>query len=69
MALELWDNPHLSESVRLETALAEIARLKAQIDLYETAPVVAYMSSRNGFIAKENKNPEYNIQLVKKVRL
>lgn len=30
---------------------------------------VAYQSVLNGFIAKENKNPEYNIPLFTKVQL
>lgn len=33
--------------------------------LAEEATPVAYQSTRNGFIAKENKNPEYNTPLYK----
>lgn len=27
--------------------------------------IVAYMNSKNGFISKENKNPDYNVPLCK----
>lgn len=80
MALELWNNPHLSESVRLEIAIGEIDLLRNMyaklytehqelVTLLNASDTVAYQSSRNGFISKENKNPDYNLPLIVKPNL
>ena len=45
---------------------AENERLEAELTKYLDAPVVAWQSPRNGFICKENKNPEYNKPLMVK---
>ena len=37
--------------------------LRAKITEMERQEPVAWMSSRNGFICKENKNPDYNVPL------
>lgn len=36
---------------------------EAQIEQMERQEPVAWMNSRNGFICKENKNPDYNVPL------
>lgn len=41
----------------------ENSMLRAKIAAFESRTPIAWMSSRNGFICKENKNPEYNIPL------
>ena len=38
-------------------------RLEAKVEEMEQQKPVAWMSSRNGFICKENKNPDYNVPL------
>lgn len=45
-------------------AADRIQELEAKLAVYESAPVVAYQSKRNGFIVKETKNPEYNTPLI-----
>ena len=37
--------------------------LRAKIEAMEKQEPVAWMNSRNGFICKENKNPDYNVPL------
>ncbi len=39
-------------------------KLQAKIKAMEKQEPVAWMSSRNGFIVKENKNPDYNLPLI-----
>ena len=39
------------------------ARLQSKIEAMERQEPVAWLSSRNGFICKENKNPDYNVPL------
>ena len=46
-----------------QDARKEIERLRAKIEAMEKQKPVAWMNSRNGFICKENKNPEYNVPL------
>lgn len=41
----------------------EYTRLRAKIEALEQQKPIAWMSSRNGFICKENKNPDYNVPL------
>ena len=41
-----------------------ITTLQAKIAEMENQKPVAWMSSRNGFIVKENKNPDYNLPLI-----
>lgn len=48
--------PHLPEEV-MDYAEALVAEIQLQSE------PVAFMSTRNGFICKENKNPEYNTPL------
>lgn len=51
---------------RLASLVAEAERdnLRTKIEQMEKQEPVAWMSSRNGFICKENKNPDYNVPLV-----
>ena len=49
---------------RLEAAEKERDDLRARIKEMEQQEPVAWTSSRNGFICKENKNPDYNIPLI-----
>ena len=71
--LNLWQNPFYSVEDRLLFAQVAIEELRkdnealrmAVSDMADKEPLT-YMSSRNGFISKENKNPKYNIPLVKK---
>ena len=78
--LELWKSPHLDFETRLEIAIGEIDLLRNMygklctehqelITLLNNSTVVAYQSSRNGFICKENKNPDYNLPLIVKPEL
>ena len=58
----------LRSSMKFRTSLigrteAERDTLRAKITEMEKQEPVAWMSSRNGFICKENKNPDYNIPL------
>jgi hypothetical protein len=48
---------------RCEDAMNECAALRAKIEQMEKQEPVAWMNSRNGFICKENKNPDYNVPL------
>ena len=71
--LNLWQNPFYSVEDRLlfaQVAIEELrkdnAALRKAVSGMADKEPVAYISSRNGFISKENKNPEYNIPLVKK---
>ena len=48
---------------RLEAAEKERDALRAKIETMEKQGPAAWMSSRNGFICKENKNPDYNVPL------
>ena len=48
---------------RLEAAEKERDALRAKIEALEQQKPVAWMSSRNGCICKENKNPDYNVPL------
>lgn len=41
----------------------EIDTLHTKIEQMEKQEPVAWMNSRNGFICKENKNPDYNVPL------
>lgn len=47
----------------LSFAKDELNRSRAKIAQMEKQEPVAWMSSRNGFICKENKNPDYNVPL------
>lgn len=78
--LELWKNPHLDVETRLEVAIGEIDLLRNMyaklytehqelVTLLNISATVAYQSSRNGFICKENKNPDYNLPLIVKPKL
>ena len=78
--LEIWENPHLDVETRLEVAIGEIdllrnmyANLYAEhqelVTLLNISETVAYQSCRNGFICKENKNPDYNLPLIVKPNL
>lgn len=46
-----------------DAAAKEAKALRAKIAEMEQQEPVAWMSSRNGFICKENKNPDYNVPL------
>lgn len=78
--LELWKSPRLDVETRLEVATGEIDSLRNMyrklytehqelVTLLNNSTVVAYQSSRNGFICKENKNPDYNLPLIVKPEL
>ena len=47
----------------LSFAKDELNRLRAKIEAMENQEPVAWMSSRNGFICKDNKNTDYNMPL------
>ena len=47
----------------LSFAKDELNRLRAKIAEMEKQEPVAWMSSRNGFIVKDNKNHDYNLPL------
>ena len=49
---------------RLEAAEKERDELRAKIEAIEKQKPAAWISSRNGSICKENKNPEYNLPLI-----
>jgi len=49
---------------QLETAEKERDELRAKIEAIEKQKPIAWISSRNGFIAKDNKNHEYNLPLI-----
>jgi len=49
---------------RLEAAEKERDDLLAKIEAIEKQKPIAWISSRNGFIAKDNKNHEYNLPLI-----
>ena len=49
---------------KLEAAEKERDTLRARIEAMENQKPVAWISSRNGFICKENKNPDYNLPLI-----
>lgn len=38
--------------------------LQAKVEAMEKQEPIAWMNSRNGFICKDNKNPDYNVPLV-----
>lgn len=48
----------------IERLQGVIAGLRVRIEAVEQQELVAWMSSRNGFIRKENKNPDYNMPLI-----
>lgn len=50
-----------SLAVELDEARKALAALQAKIERMEQQTPVAWMNSRNGFICKENKNPDYNV--------
>ena len=56
----------LFAQVTIEELRKDNEALRMAVSGMADKEIVAYMSSRNGFISKENKNPEYNIPLVKK---
>jgi hypothetical protein len=56
----------LNKDVLIDQLKRKVADLENQLEDIKYSDVVAYQSSRNGFIAKENKNLEYNIPLIKK---
>ena len=56
----------LFAQVAIEELRKDNAALRKAVSGMADKEPVAYMSSRNGFMSKENKNPEYNIPLVKK---
>lgn len=55
-----------SEQIQIDHLKRRIAELENQLEDIKYAPIVAYQNSRNGFIAKENRNPEYNVALIRK---
>lgn len=62
---ELSKQQSLSQAAQ---QLAEVAQrradaLRAKVEQMEKQEPVAWMSSRNGFICKENKNSDYNVPL------
>ena len=59
----------LRSTMKFRTSLigrteAERDTLRAKITEMEKQEPIAWMNSRNGFICKENKNPDYNVPLV-----
>ena len=48
----------------IERLQGVIAGLRVRIEAMEQQELVAWMSSRKGFIRKENKNPDYNMPLI-----
>ena len=55
-----------NEQILIDQLKRRIAQLENQLEDIKYAPIVAYQNSRNGFISKENRNPEYNIVLIRK---
>ena len=53
----------LALMAKLEAAEKERDALRARIEEMEKQEPVAWMSSRNGFIVKDNKNHDYNMPL------
>ena len=53
----------LQKEQAIQEAIIEITRLRAKIEAMEQQEPVAWMSSRNGFIVKDNKNHDYNLPL------
>ena len=53
----------LQKEQAIQESIIEIARLRAKIEAMEQQEPVAWMSSRNGFIVKDNKNHDYNLPL------
>ena len=49
---------------RLEAVEKERDEMRARIEAMENQEPVAWISSRNGSIVKENKNPDYNLPLI-----
>lgn len=61
MAIRKWQEVCSSLSVGAPVTIKFAAAIRDE--LAKGAEPVAWMNSRNGFIAKENKNPEYNVGL------
>ena len=57
------DNLKKSYEELIEELQNEYDRLRAKIEAMEQQEPVAWMSSRNGFIVKDNKNHDYNLPL------
>ena len=56
------------EADKAKTHLAfakdELNHLRTKVEAMEKQEPVAWMSSRNGFIVKDNKNTDYNLPLI-----
>lgn len=53
-----------NEQILIDQLKRRIAELENQLEDIKCAPIIAYQNSRNGFIAKENRNPEYSVALI-----
>ena len=54
-----------NEQILIDQLKRRIAELENQLEGIKYAPIIAYQNSRNGFISKEDRNPEYNIALIR----